>query len=41
MDLNNMLNEKKGEFERFTMELESLNKMESEQKALISKLSNS
>ena len=41
MDLNNLLNEKKGELDRYTVELESLNKMEAEQKALIGKLSNS
>lgn len=41
MDLNNMLNEKKAELDRQTVELESLNKMEAEQKALINKLSNS
>jgi intraflagellar transport protein 20 len=40
MDLNNLLNEKKAELDRYTVELESLNKMEQEQKALINKLSN-
>ena len=40
MDLNNLLNEKKSELDRYTVELESLNKMEQEQKALINKLSN-
>lgn len=28
MDLNNLLNEKKAELDRYTVELESLNKME-------------
>lgn len=40
MDLNNLLNEKKAELDRYTVELESLNKMEAEQKVLINKLSN-
>ena len=40
MELNNLLNEKKSELERTTIELESLMKVESEQKALIDKLSN-
>jgi intraflagellar transport protein 20 len=40
MNLNNLLNEKKAELDRYTIELESLNKMEAEQKTLINKLSN-
>lgn len=40
MDLNNLLNEKKAQLDRFTVELESLNKLQAEQKALINKLSN-
>lgn len=39
MELNNYLNEKKAELERSTVELESLMKVEAEQKALINKLS--
>lgn len=39
MDLNNLLNEKKSELDRHTAELESLNKFEQQQKALINKLS--
>ena len=39
MELNNYLNEKKAELERYTIELESLQKVEVEQKALINKLS--
>lgn len=38
MDLNNLLNEKKSELDRYTAELESLNKFEQEQKTLINKL---
>lgn len=41
MELNNLLNEKKAELERFNVELESLVKVESEQKTLINKLSSS
>ncbi|EAR97273.1 intraflagellar transporter-like protein (macronuclear) [Tetrahymena thermophila SB210] len=40
MDLNNLLNEKKAELERYSTELESIQKVESEQKYLIDKLSN-
>ena len=40
MDLNNLLNEKKNELERYTIEFESLQKVEAEQKNLIEKLSN-
>ena len=40
MELNNLLNERKAELERYSVELESLQKLEQEQKALISKLSN-
>ena len=39
MELNNYLNEKKAELERYNVELESLEKVENEQKALIDKLS--
>jgi hypothetical protein len=39
MELNNYLNEKKAELERHTVEMESLGKVEAEQKALINKLS--
>lgn len=39
MELNNYLNEKKAELERYTVELESLTKVEAEQKVLINKLS--
>ena len=41
MELNNYLNEKKAELERFNVELESLVKVEAEQKVLINKLSSS
>lgn len=41
MELNNLLNEKKAELERYNVELESLVKVESEQKTLINKLSSS
>ncbi len=41
MELNNYLNEKKAELERYTVELESLSKVEAEQKVLINKLSSS
>ena len=40
MDLNNLLNEKKCEQERYAIELESLQKVEAEQRILIEKLSN-
>lgn len=40
MELNNLLNEKKGELERYKIEYESLAKVEQEQKTLINKLSN-
>mmetsp|Transcript_21608 Transcript_21608/g.25099 ORF Transcript_21608/g.25099 Transcript_21608/m.25099 type:complete len:130 (-) Transcript_21608:116-505(-) len=40
LELNNLLNEKKSELERYTHEYESLLKVESEQKLLIEKLSN-
>lgn len=40
MDLNNLLNEKKAELERYSTELESIQKVEAEQKHLIDKLSN-
>lgn len=40
MELNNLLNEKKSELERYTIEYESLVKVEAEQKHLIGKLSN-
>ena len=40
MELNNLLNEKKSELERYTIEYESLAKVEAEQRALIDKLSN-
>ncbi|KAL4449313.1 hypothetical protein ABPG74_015695 [Tetrahymena malaccensis] len=40
MDLNNLLNEKKAELERYSTELESIQKVEAEQKYLIDKLSN-
>lgn len=40
MELNNLLNEKKSELERYTIEYESLVKVEAEQKHLIAKLSN-
>ena len=39
MELNNYLNEKKAELERYNVELDSLEKVEAEQKALIDKLS--
>ena len=39
MELNNYLNEKKAELERYNVELESLEKVEAEQKTLIDKLS--
>jgi intraflagellar transport protein 20 len=39
MELNNLLNEKKAELERYNVELESLAKVEAEQKTLINKLS--
>ena len=39
MELNNYLNEKKAELERYNVEQESLEKVENEQKALIDKLS--
>lgn len=39
MELNNLLNEKKAELERYTVEYDSLIKVEAEQKALINKLS--
>ena len=39
MELNNYLNEKKAELERYNVELESLEKVENEQKTLIDKLS--
>lgn len=39
MELNNLLNEKKAELERYSVEMESLSKVEAEQKALINKLS--
>jgi intraflagellar transport protein 20 len=39
MELNNLLNEKKAEQERYSVEMESLDKVEAEQKALINKLS--
>jgi intraflagellar transport protein 20 len=41
MELNNYLNEKKAELERYNVELESLSKVEAEQKVLINKLSSS
>ena len=41
MELHNYLNEKKAELERYNVELESLAKVEAEQKVLISKLSSS
>ena len=41
MELNNLLNEKKAELERYTVEYESLSKVEAEQKTLINKLSSS
>ena len=40
MELNNLLNEKKCEQERYAIELESLQKVEAEQRILIEKLSN-
>ncbi|EGR28705.1 intraflagellar transport protein, putative [Ichthyophthirius multifiliis] len=40
MELNNLLNEKKAELERYSTEFESIQKVESEQKHLIEKLSN-
>lgn len=40
LDLNNLLNERKAELERYTTELESLAKAEAEQRHLIEKLSN-
>jgi intraflagellar transport protein 20 len=40
MDLNNLLNEKKSELERYTIEFDSLQKVEAEQRNLIEKLSN-
>ncbi len=39
MQLNNLLNEKKAELERYNVEFESLAKVEAEQKTLINKLS--
>ncbi len=39
MELNNYLNEKKAELDRYNIEFESLQKVEVEQKALINKLS--
>lgn len=39
MELNNYLNEKKAELDRYNIELDSLQKVEAEQKALINKLS--
>ena len=41
LELNNLLNEKKAELERYAIELESLSKVEAEQKTLINKLSSS
>ena len=41
MELNNLLNEKKAELERSNVELDSLLKVEAEQKVLINKLSSS
>ena len=41
MELNNYLNEKKAELERSNVELDSLLKVEAEQKVLINKLSSS
>ena len=40
MELNKLLNEKKCEQERYAIELESLQKVEAEQRILIEKLSN-
>ena len=40
MELSNLLNQKKGEFERNNIELESMLKVVQEQKLLIDKLSN-
>ena len=39
MELNNYLNEKKAELDRYNIEFESLQKVEIEQKTLINKLS--
>ena len=39
-ELTNLINEKKTELEKYTIEFESLLKVEQEQKALIQKLSN-
>lgn len=40
MELSNILNERKSELERFQIELQSLQKIEQEQRILIEKLSN-
>ena len=39
MELNNYLNEKKAELDRHNVQFDSLQKVESEQKALINKMS--
>jgi intraflagellar transport protein 20 len=40
LELNNLLNEKKSELERYTVELESLARVDQEQKTLIKRLTN-
>lgn len=40
MELSNILNERKAEYERYQIELEALMKVEQDQRILIEKLSN-